>query len=1061
MIFVLFRWFLCVAAINVTMRIPFTIVLVCCFQCLQIWAQISDYAFFRNLTLQDGLPSSHVTAIIQDKDKYMWIGTANGLCRYDGYTMQNLTYKKDGTPLLYGNYVTALEWVTDSILAVGTFETGLSFLNIYTFETHHFQDTDSPKTISNNRILFLKKDSKNILWIGAHGVGLDYYDTQSDKFGSVDFIPIGDQPISPLEINIIHDLVEHPGNSDRIWLGTLNGLIEMDRKSGKYISHYLAQNPLGPQVATLSNRIRSLIFLDSSKLLIGTWGGGVIAYQIESRQFQNHFPDQAPPYSGAKNIVRMLYPAHGKIWVATHDFGIGVLNLDQGFHFFYSERLYPGAPLKAEYTGMYEDQAGDLWFMSNKGLSIWQKKSQKFKYVRLNTPKNNFSPRIFSVISMCPGIKPNEYFLGTWVGDGLYLLDAEQLSVDFIPITSIQNPVVTINGILPRSGSEFYIGTLDDGLHVYNHTTRRSVPIHYRNNKGELVIPMIRSMVADKKGGIYISTNNLGILYYHNSKGWKSLIERGQDIDGAKVGVITKVALSSSGRIAFTSQTGVMIYEPYLKQFKRLGIQNGYPDSFRRILDLYFDDAGRLWVATESRGVYALNQEFEVIEHWSTHNGLNNDYVNRITSDGRGNIIVSSLRGLNIFHPVLKKISFFHSGNGLMIDNSIGDMLIHQGKFIMGTEGGLFLADMLDLTQSNSCKIELTQVVPTPYGKEIIKGNTIHYFPYDNNSITFTFNDFNFDVVRSSRFRYQLHGLDITHLFTLEGQNSVTYQRLKPGKYLFEVSVLCQDGQYNQDAQIYEFVIEQAFWEKWWVRLSLFLMVGVPLFWAYSTQVKSQKTKMEMEHKLRYLQSESLRAQMNPHFLFNSLNSIRYYIQSQDNKSAIDYLNKFGQLIRLILDYTRSNTISLAQEIEITQLYVDLEKKRFDNKFEFNLYVDPEILTSEIQIPPLITQPFVENAIWHGLMHKKGPGILHYELYLVDEELQIIIRDNGVGRTIPQSTLDSHLYKRKSHGMKITEERIQSFNQMHVQSLHVKVIDLQDDQKNPIGTEVILTLKLN
>jgi ligand-binding sensor domain-containing protein len=1049
------------AAIGTHMKAQNVTIILCSWlYSLQICAQIGGHAFFRNLTIQDGLPSSDVTAITQDKHRYMWIGTANGLCRYDGYTMQNLTYRKDGIPLLQGNFVTALEWVNDSTLAIGTFETGLTFLNIYSFESRHFQDTDMPKSISNNRILFLKKDSKGILWIGAHGVGLDYYDTRQEKFGSIDFKPKGIQTIPPSAINIIHDIVEHPGNPDKLWLGTLNGLIELDRHTGRYASHYLSDTRFAEDVSVLSNRIRSLLFLSPNIILVGSWGGGVIRYDLEKRNAQNFFPDSRASFSGARNVVRQLCESNGHIWVATHDFGIGLFNANKGFHFFNSDQFFPGAPLKAEFTGVYEDISGDLWFMSYKGISLWQKKSQKFKYIRLDTPKNNFSPRIFSVLTMCPTNNPNEYFLGTWVGDGLYLLDAVQYTTRLIPMNSIQNPVVTINGIVPINGSEFYIGTLDDGLHIYDHVTEKSKPIPYKNVEGNAIIPRIRSMTKDKDGGIYISTANIGVLYYHAAKGWKNIVTRGQEIDGIKVGVVTKVALSAHGRIAFTSEAGVMIYEPYNNEFRRLGVHNGYPDSFRRILDLYFDEADRLWVATESRGVYALNQNLEVVEHWSIKNGLNNDFVNRISSDTRGNIIVSSLRGLNIFHPVLRKISFFHSGNGLMIDNSIGDILIHEGKFLMGTESGLFLADMLDLTQNNPCSIELTQVSPDPTSSHTTSKGTVFYFPYDNNSITFTFNDFNYDVVHSSRFRYQLHGLDTSYLYTVEGQNRVTYQRLKPGPYRFEVTVLCQDGQYNSDGIVYDFVIEQAFWEKWWVRVSLFLMISAPLYWTYTTRVKSQKAKLEMEHKLKYLQSESLRAQMNPHFLFNSLNSIRYYIQSQDNKSAIAYLNKFGQLIRLILDYTRSSTISLAQEIEITQLYVDLEKRRFDNKFEFHLYVDPEIITTDIQIPPLITQPFVENAIWHGLMHKSGQGVLNYGLYLRENIIQILIRDNGVGRSYTEPNLDTKTFKRKSHGMKITEERINNFNQMHAQSLSVVVIDLMDEMGKPTGTEVNISLKI-
>jgi len=198
---------------------------------------------------------------------------------------------------------------------------------------------------------------------------------------------------------------------------------------------------------------------------------------------------------------------------------------------------------------------------------------------------------------------------------------------------------------------------------------------------------------------------------------------------------------------------------------------------------------------------------------------------------------------------------------------------------------------------------------------------------------------------------------------------------------------------------------------------------------------------------------KALRAQMNPHFLFNSMNSIKGIIIKKDVKNAINYLTKLSSLIRAILSNSEKKSISLANEIEALQLYIQLESLRFTKKFEHQIQVDKNIDSSFVRIPPLILQPFVENAIWHGLIPKlTAPKQLNINLLRKGDFVLCEIQDNGIGRK--QSEQVKSKKEHHSMGIDITRKRIQLLHQEN----EIEIIDLVDDEGKALGTKVIVKL---
>ncbi len=211
-----------------------------------------------------------------------------------------------------------------------------------------------------------------------------------------------------------------------------------------------------------------------------------------------------------------------------------------------------------------------------------------------------------------------------------------------------------------------------------------------------------------------------------------------------------------------------------------------------------------------------------------------------------------------------------------------------------------------------------------------------------------------------------------------------------------------------------------------------------------------------LKQKASELEMQALRAQMNPHFIFNALSSINHFILTNDQLQASEYLIKFSKLIRLILENSTMPLISLDQELEALKLYIELEALRFKHRFEYEIVLSKNLDVTSIKVPPLILQPFVENAIHHGLMPKEGPGHLSIIINELEDRLELKIKDDGIGRhtSLLLQATDSH--KHKSLGMKVTSERIGFLNQRHTEHSSIDIMDLTNAEGKASGTEITI-----
>lgn len=310
---------------------------------------------------------------------------------------------------------------------------------------------------------------------------------------------------------------------------------------------------------------------------------------------------------------------------------------------------------------------------------------------------------------------------------------------------------------------------------------------------------------------------------------------------------------------------------------------------------------------------------------------------------------------------------------------------------------------------------------------------------------------------KSSTYEYRLMGLE-TH-FTATTNQYIYYSNLPEGVY----TLVIRERAANQPSTTLKITVEGPFWQRWWFAPVVFLFVlsimGLVfyIFFFYRTrqQLYLQSVKYDLEIK-------ALRAQMNPHFIFNCLNTIDAYIARKQFIEASDCLQKFSQLIRHILENSEFQTISIDQEIKTLRLYIELEQERFANTFQYELTIDPSLLEDSYQIPPLLLQPFVENAILHGLRHLKnndGRLRIHLQTTLLNQKESLFcqIEDNGIGREASAKLNEHHRERHKSMGMNVTFERIAAHQAHYGELMKTQIEDLSNPHT---GTVVRIWLPL-
>jgi LytS/YehU family sensor histidine kinase len=305
-----------------------------------------------------------------------------------------------------------------------------------------------------------------------------------------------------------------------------------------------------------------------------------------------------------------------------------------------------------------------------------------------------------------------------------------------------------------------------------------------------------------------------------------------------------------------------------------------------------------------------------------------------------------------------------------------------------------------------------------------------------------------------------MQGLDSMWKETKE--TFLDYPTLPSGSYEFQVQAVSKFGIRSRIVSL-PFVIDTPFWRAIWFQ-GILLLVFLLLIWLFvSLRIRGirrrQEEKEQLNQRMIELEQKALQAQMNPHFIFNCLNSIQQYIFGQDILAANKYIAGLAKLIRATLQNSTVPFITLGEEIDFLSTYLSLEKLRFKDKMDYFIRVDPGIDLHAVLIPPMLVQPYVENSMRHGLRHKPdGKGYIRVEMKQQDDWLTIIVEDNGIGREQAARYKTAEHIEYQSKGMSLTADRVRMMNATYDKDIKVEVTDLRDD-RGPAGTRVVIQFR--
>lgn len=729
-----------------------------------------------------------------------------------------------------------------------------------------------------------------------------------------------------------------------------------------------------------------------------------------------------------------------------------------------------------------------IWFCTNKGLFVcnWNgtKLNLLFHYLKENT------------ISKLIQDKNNNYWVST-IGNGIIVLPN-------IGIQKIEtnNPKESIKAILSIPGAILY-GNTKGEIGIWN-TASLSLQKFQLPSSSEITQMVYdtttQTVFISQKEASYFWDLNSALLYPSDSftaskgicyDGDKNLLNASFDrasiavnpfgifqkhkqilrykipkVAGKKINISNILLRQKRAYTCFYDKNSAIKYIGFVDELIQLD-SNNKPSPIRyNKQPLFCNDIQKtknniIWIATFTNGVFGIKNG-KICYHLKHSNGLFSNQIRKLKSDGELLWIVND-GGIQAFNTTTYKYQNITEVDGFVNYNIVAITTLNN-KLYLASNDGIYILD----------KRNCFKTIPKPeiyFTGFSIQENTIplekkYNLSYQSNDIKITFNTNGYKSKENIRYQYRLKGYNEKWLQLDKGIDFVRYSSLPSGNFIFEVKAYNHHGSFSKPIALF-ISIKSPFWQTWWFYILLLgiISIGIWLFFKKRLQrveMEKQKEieKMQLDKELISSQLENLRSQMNPHFIFNALNSIQEYILTNEKANASVFLVKFSRLIRMYLEHSRENEITIEEEIQALTMYLELEKDRFEDALEYQIEIDPNLAISKLKIPSLFVQPYVENALKHGLLHKKTNRKLKV-LFMLNQEINAIecsIEDNGIGRLEAEKIKQQRQHLHRSFATSANQKRVELINKIRPKKTVVTVNDLYDSSKNAIGTLVKITI---
>lgn len=1034
---------------------------------------------FNNVPSPTGNRLSKAIAIVQDVQGYIWIGQ-KGLHRYDGYTYFSYFHDRLNPNSLADDEVEALCADHKGFIWIAAGHSGLDRLDPATGTFTHFQyKPDDNTTLSHNDVKAIMEDREGIIWVGTEN-GLNRFNPKSQAFTRYHHDPADATTLSCNEIRTIYE-----DRQGTLWIGTGSafgeneekegGLNRFDRKTGTFTRY--VHDP-GDSKSLTDNRVRAIFEDSRGNFWIGTAGDGLHIMNRATGDFERLCYDPLHP----GNLSR---PSQKKIahWVDDH------------------------------VTFITEDATGAIWIGTfGNGINRYDPKTKKITYIpNFKDPKSAVqTEKAWTAISSQDGM----LWIGYW--EGLFLVDPLQRTIPYTETGKLVEAVFKdMSNVLWYGGEDFGLirkdnenGTPRQYLHDANNPltiNSNKICVIYEDRQGVLWMGgdsgLARfdrktgtfSQYKNKPGDNHSLAGNYVVSIYEDKRGslWVGASEGGLNLMNRNTGTFTRYLNDP------TDTTGI---------------------SSNDISSICEDMSGNLWVGTYDAGLNHLD-----VETGKSRRFLHGTLIYNVMQDSDGVIWAGTNSGLYRSDAALEKFMLFNDAGidfrenmdvtgmleddhkALWINTSIGICKLNQkrnkiivysrnperniyrwgkcsksgnGQLFFGGNAGYYaffpeqLAVNFKPPQIVINEFRVADQVITPGNRSPLNVSLAYTkeirLNYSQNIFSFAFAGLHYSNPEENQHFFMLENLDKSWRKT--GQDKTAYYYNVPaGVYNFRVKAISSYGVAIEKA--ITVIVDPPWWSVWWLKVIALLCIiaagHVLMRWRFQQKFRlhlertqNEKQLAELQQQKTELEMQALRAQMNPHFIFNSLNSINRFILQNNRTQASEYLIKFSRLIRLILQNSQATLTTLESELESIQLYLELERLRFDGHFSSEMIIEDELDTEIIKLPPLLIQPYIENAIWHGLMPKEEDGHLNIHLFIQEEMLCCKILDDGIGRKKAGTLNHQPSSIHRPMGLRITEERIAMLQQQTQIRSSVQITDLVLPDGTACGTEVLLKIPL-
>lgn len=976
-------------------------------------------------TTSDGLPDASINTIYLASNGYLWLGTRTSLCRYDGYRFVD-----------YGK-------------SLG--------------------ESTSPGSV-------MLEDHLHRFWISTkNGIALL-------KNKKLLYFPTSDG----FKIDWIFSLTELTNGA--IWMLSDKGIYQL--KDGTWQKQNLV-----PEYKDLPCRFavetRNGIYLSYGWQLFFYQKGGAVK-AITPRQTKYPYYVWLKKYNGQvyvntiegiykivdDSLIRMfqkqikgiysydfLVDSKKRTWISTDEYGLMVS--DPGNETELTHKI----PLPFNQTLLFtEDHEGNIWASNYEGLL-------KIKDNYAEVFNKQQSPLLEDIRHLT--VKPNGEILIKSALNGFISYDGKKFSQDkdFTLANQILQKTVVDASINDDKGNLWVVTRFGDLFKI--------------NKKG---IEHINKKLKDE-WFLYVAFDSISkTVFTCGKKLYAVKNDSLKEINNGEIVAPRRIYCSHRNLVVYTRDSGVYLINQSgnSERLPQLwSVNNSYGD-----FQLFNDLDGGFWTTSFKDGLqkWYWNKNNQPVKQLkiSSNEGLPNSLVIAVTFDQQQRMWLATLSGLAVLEknqPGSYTVNRVDGGSSFHINNW------GEAKMATDKNGIVWLSSFHDLIRFQTDRLFFDKATPTVAINEVSLNlsktdwakwtdslDGIHQIPlfvklpYDKNTISISFDAITFSQNEQSLFSYKLQGLD-TAWQAPTNIRSVSFANLAPGRYVFMVKARKPNTEWSTPTQ-FSFIIRPPFWSTWWFQLLLILAAVSAIGIFFRLRVRRIKNKALLKQQIQELdmkalkaanalmatrqkmadaEMQALRAQMNPHFIYNALNSIQSLVLDNRTQEAIRYIGKFAKLLRQVLEQSDNNLITLEKELSTLDLYIQLEALRMNARLSYEIDIDEQLMPEKELVPPLIIQPYVENALWHGLSRKTSERNLWITVSATEEWLIIKIRDNGIGRQQAAIHKKESGINVPSKGMSITANRLALINDEITEGA-VSILDLYDDLQQPQGTEVTLRL---